>query len=166
MVQDKQLEFRALGALVEQPETFKIQTQEGEELDLKLYPLQLGRLAMISQRLLSLDLVFDGSEDDVQQMWRVCSEKTREVAEIVAIATLRTKAEIEKQFEERVEELLWSPSMTVSAYVNLILHIVGQSYFADFMHAIRSVRMLRVTIAKETNAERVASMEGRPSGAK
>lgn len=163
---NRQLESRALGMIADEPEFFKIKDSKGDEHTLKFYPLQLGRLAMISKRLLSLDMVFDGEEDDVQQMWRICSERAQEVAEIIAIATLRTKEEIDKDFDDRVNLLLWSPSMTVEAYVHVMMFIVAQSYFGDFMKAIRSVRMLRVNIAKETTAERIASMEGRPFGAR
>lgn len=166
MVKDRQMESRALGMIADEPEFFEITDQDGKAHTLKLYPLQLGRLAMISKRLLSLDLVFDGDEDDVQQMWRICSEKTCEVAEIIAISTLRTKEEIDNGLDDRVNLLLWSPSMTTDAYVGIMLVIVGQSYFADFTRAIRSVRMLRVNIAKETTAERIASMEGKPFGAR
>lgn len=166
MVKDRQMESRALGMIADEPEFFKIKDSKGDEHTLKFYPLQLGRLAMISKRLLALDMVFDGEEDDVQQMWRICSERAQEVAEIIAIATLRTKEEIDKDFDDRVNLLLWSPSMTVEAYVHVMMFIVAQSYFGDFMKAIRSVRMLRINIADETTAERIAPMGGRPFGAK
>lgn len=163
---NRQLESRALGMIADEPEFFKIKDSKGDEHTLKFYPLQLGRLAMISKRLLALDMVFDGEEDDVQQMWRICSERAQEVAEIIAIATLRTKEEIDKDFDDRVNLLLWSPSMTVEAYVHVMMFIVAQSYFGDFMKAIRSVRMLRINIADETTADRIAPMGGRPFGAK
>lgn len=163
---NRQLESRALGMIADEPEFFKIKDSKGDEHTLKFYPLQLGRLAMIGKRLLALDMVFDGEEDDVQQMWRICSDRAQEVAEIIAIATLRTKEEIDKDFNDRVNLLLWSPSMTVEAYVHVMMFIVAQSYFGDFMKAIRSVRMLRINIADETTAERIAPMGGRPFGAK
>ena len=164
---DKRLtDHRALGTLIEKPESFIIKDQQGDEVTLKLYPLQLGRLMLISDRLLDLDMIFDGSDDDVQQMWKICRDRTRDVAEIVAIATLRTKEDIENELEKRIELLMWSPTMTVDAYTHLLQYIVFQSYFGDFTQAIRSVRMLRVNIANETKAERIAPTEDKPSGAR
>lgn len=166
MDKKKLTEIRALDTLVEQPESFEIETQAGDKLELKLYPLQLARLSLISRRLIELDMVFeDEKADDIQMMWNICAEKPRQVAEIVAIATLRTKAEIENELKQRTELIYWSPSMTTTAYVHLLQCIVFQSYHADFMRAIRSVKMLRVSISQETKAERIAHTAGRQYGA-
>lgn len=158
---------RALKTFLEQAESFEIETRDGIKKTFLIHPLQLGRLALISQRLIDLDVVLgDEDADIVQKLWRICSEKPRRVAEIVAIATLRTKQEIDEQLEERVEELLWSPSMTAQALSNLLYAIVFQSYYADFMQAIRSVRTLRVVISQQTGAERIAFMGDAASGDK
>ncbi|MBD5584117.1 MAG: hypothetical protein HDQ88_03475 [Clostridia bacterium] len=156
---------RALHTLLEQPESFEIELPDGSRKTLCLYPLQLGRLAMISQRLLDLDLMLDDDESDVvQKLWRLCAEKPRPVAEIIAIATLRTRQEIDCGLDGRVDELLWSPTLTTQALSNLLYAIVFQSYYADFLSAIRSVRTLRVTISQPTAAERIASTGGAASG--
>ena len=55
-------EQRALDTLTEKIESFEIEGNDKEQITLYLYPLQLGRLAMISRRLIDLDLIFD---DDV-----------------------------------------------------------------------------------------------------
>lgn len=164
----KKTDSRALSSLIEQPETFKIQKRDGEEATLQIHPLQLGRLAMISKRIIDLDLVFDGIDEDdmVKQMWTVCAEKPREVAEIIAIATLKTKDELDNLLQDRTDEILWSPSMTTNAYANILHYIVFQSYYGDFMKAIRSVRMLRVNVSQETKAERIARMEAVQFGGK
>lgn len=161
------LDKRALSTLVEQHETFEIETQDGNKKTLCLYPLQLGRLAMISQRLIGLDIsLSDDGHDAVQKMWKICTDKPQQVAEIIAIATLRTKRDIEKCLTERTNELLWSPTMTTQAYSNLLYLIVFQSYHADFMSAIRSVRTLRVMISQQTEAERIAHTEAEAFGDK
>ena len=148
---------RALNTLLEQPESFEIETKDGNKKTFYLYPLQLGRLAMISQRLIDLDMTLNDEESDVvQKMWQICTEKPQQVAEIIAIATLRSKQEIDTQMAERVDELLWSPTMTTQALSNLLYAIVFQSYYADFMSAIRSVKTLRVMISQPTAAERIA----------
>lgn len=150
---------RALKTLLEQPESFEVETKEGAKKTLYLYPLQLGRLAMISQRLIHLDMTLNDEKSDiVQKIWHICSEKPQQVAEIIAIATLRTKQEIDERLEDRVNELLWSPTMTATALSNLLYAIVFQSYYADFLSAIRSVRTLRVMISQPTAAERIAPM--------
>ena len=96
-------------------------------------------------------------------MWRICSKHPRKVAEIIAISTLRTKDDLDAMLKERTEELLWSPTMDTRAYANLLYLIVFQSYYKDFMTAIRSVRTLRVTVSR-TEAERIASTEGAAFG--
>lgn len=148
---DKKPDRRAYDVLTESAQTFEIEDKDGSKQTLALHPLQLGRLALISRRILDLDMVFDSDNnetDAVQQMWKICAEKPQQVAEIIAIATLRTREEIEAHLEARTNALLWSPTMTPKAYTNLLYAIVFQSYHADFMKAIRSVRMLRVNVSQ------------------
>lgn len=106
-------EQRALDTLTEKIESFEIEGNDKEQITLYLYPLQLGRLAMISRRLIDLDLIFDDEqmEGAVKRMWTICSEKSKEVAEIIAIATLRTQQEIEDMLKERTKLIYWSPTM-------------------------------------------------------
>lgn len=158
--------MRAIDTLVESPESFDIENKSGEKETLYLYPLQLGRLMMITRRLLSLDLVFDDEhiQDSVQQIWSVCAQKAHEVAEIIAICTLRTKEDIDTGMKERTELIEWSPTMTQQAMTNVLFTIVGQSYYADFVSAIRSVRTLRAMISQTTQAERIADTEEQASG--
>lgn len=160
------IDKRALDVLTEKIESFELENKSGKKETLYLYPLQLGRLAIISRRLLNLDFVFDEEhvEDSVKQLWTICAERPREVAEIIAIATLRTKQDIDKDFEQRVDLIMWSPTMTQQALANVLYTIVVQSYYADFMSAIRSVRTLRVMISQITPQERIASTEAAASG--
>ena len=160
------IDKRALDVLTEKIESFELENKSGKKETLYLYPLQLGRLAIISRRLLNLDFVFDEEhvEDSVKQLWTICAEKPREVAEIIAIATLRTKQDIDKDFEQRVDLIMWSPTMTQQALANVLYTIVVQSYYADFMSAIRSVRTLRVMISQITPKERIASTGAAASG--
>lgn len=162
---DKKPDGRAYDVLTERAQTFEIEDKDGKNQTLELHPLQLGRLALISRRLLDLDMVFDSEEADaVQRMWKICAEKPQQVAEIVAIATLKTKEDMDTLLEERTNALLWSPTMTPQAYANLLYTIVLQSYHADFMKAIRSVRMLRVNVSQQTGAERIAPTAGEAFG--
>lgn len=164
MARKKRPDARAYKALVEKPEPFTIEGLDGKDVTLHLYPLQLARLMLISERLLDLDMVFDGGENDVKTMWKVCAEKADAVAEIIAIATLRTKQDIEERLQERIELLLHSPSMTPTAVTNLFMAIVFQSYYGDFLKAIRSVRTLQVEISPEPQAERIAMEVGAYGG--
>lgn len=160
------IDKRALDVLTEKMESFELESESGKKETLYLYPLQLGRLAIVSRRLLDLDFVFDEehAEDSVKQLWTVCAEKPREVAEIIAIATLRTKQDVDANFEQRVDLIMWSPTMTQQALTNVLYTIVMQSYYADFMSAIRSVRTLRVVISQMTPTERIAPTEAAASG--
>ena len=160
------IDKRALDVLTEKMESFELESESGKKETLYLYPLQLGRLAIVSRKLLDLDFVFDEehAEDSVKQLWTVCAEKPREVAEIIAIATLRTKQEVDTNFGQRVNLIMWSPTMTQQALTNVLYTIVMQSYYADFMSAIRSVRTLRVMISQMTPTERIAPTEAAASG--
>ena len=164
---NKKPDGRAYDVLTEREQTFEIEDKDGGKQTLALHPLQLGRLALISRRILDLDMVFDSDNDEtdaVQRMWKICAEKPQQVAEIIAIATLKTKEDIDAYLEERTNVLLWSPTMTPQAYTNLLYTIVMQSYHADFMKAIRSVRMLRVNVSQQTGAERIAPTAGEAFG--
>lgn len=156
---NKQQDNRAFNILIEKPEPFTIEGEDGKKITLHLYPLQLGRLMLISQRLLDLDLALsDDLENDVKKMWKLCAEQPQAIAEIIAIATLKTQKQIETQLEKRIELLLNSPSMTPTAISNLLMAIIFQSYYADFMKAIRSARTFQVLISPETEMERIEPM--------
>lgn len=164
--QKQQMDLRALKVLTEEPEPFELEGRDGNMITYKLYPLQLGRLALITERLIQLDMCLDSEDGDnvVKAMWDICSEKPAEVAEIIAIATLRTKEDIDNHLEERTQELLWSPTMTPTALSNLLYTIVFQSFYQDFMKAIRLVKILSVRIS-QTERENLIATEVIPSGA-
>lgn len=153
-------DLRALKTLAETPEKFVIEAKDGTMVTYNLYPLQLGRLALITERLILLDMVLDDPDTEaVKAMWEICSTKPKQVAEIIAIATLRTKDDIENKLEERVEEFLWSPTMTPQALTNLLYTIIFQSYYEDFMKAIRLVKILSVNISQADREKRIAMAE-------
>ena len=154
------MDSRALDILTEQAQTFEIEGSDGNKKTYKLYPLQLARLALITRRLIELDLILDDPEGDVvKAMWKICSERPQQVAEIIAIATLRTKEEIDNNLEERVKEFLWSPSMTPQAMSNILYTIIYQSYYEDFMRAIRLVKIISVKITQNESEKRIATEE-------
>lgn len=162
----KKQDKRALDILTDKHESFTIEGLDGKSVTLYLHPLQLGRLALITKRLLDLDVAFDGTDNDVKTMWEVCAKKPKQVAEIIAIATLRTKQEIEDNLKERTELILNSPTMTPTAVSNVFMTIVFMSYYGDFLNAIRSVKTFQVMITPTQEMERIASTEGVASGDK
>lgn len=164
--QKQKMDIRALNILTEKPESFELEDKDGNMITYKLYPLQLGRLALITERLIQLDICLDNEDGDnaVKIMWDICSVKPREVAEIIAIATLRTRDDIDNHLEERTKELLWSPTMTPQALTNILYTIIFQSYYQDFMRAIRLVKILSVIIS-QSERESLIATEGIPSGA-
>lgn len=161
----KNTDQRAYAMLTDKCETFDIEALDGTKQTLTLYPLQLGRLCMISQRLLDLDICFEENEEnEVKRMWQICAEKPQEVAEIIAIGTLRTKEEIDALLKERTELILHSPTMTANAVANVLAYLVFSSFYADFMSAIRSVKTLQVEISQPKKIERIATTEDKASG--
>lgn len=160
----QQQDIRLLRVMTEQPESFEIEGKDGDLITYKLYPLQLGRLELITERLIQLDLCLDNEDGNnaVQQMWDICSTMPDKVAEIIAIATLRTRDEIETMFEERTQEILWSPTMTPQAMANILYTIIFQTYHQDFMKAIRLVKILSVNLS-QTDRESLIATEGTPS---
>lgn len=154
----QQMDLRALAMLVETPQTFNIEDKDGNIITHKLYPLQLGRLALITERLIALDLILDDPETDVvKMMWDICSNMPQKVAEIIAISTLRTREDIERLLEDRTNEILWSPTMTPQAMSNILYTIIFQSYHEDFMKAIRLVKILSVNISQESRENLIAT---------
>ena len=93
---------------------------------------------MISRRLIDLDLIFDDEqmEGAVKRMWTICSEKSKEVAEIIAIATLRTQQEIEDMLKERTKLIYWSPTMDTTALTNILSTIVFQILLRGFYETL------------------------------
>lgn len=138
-------------------DSFELEDASGKVMTLHIYPFQLGRLGLIARRLLDLNLALNSNKPDdvVERLWTVCAEKPKEVAEIIAIATLRTKKEIDTLFEERVKLLLWSPAMTTDAFCKILYRIVSLSYYADFVNAIRVVRNMRLAISADAKTEHV-----------
>lgn len=159
-------EARAIDALLETPEYFDLKGKSGEKEKFFLYPLSLGRLMMVSKRLLELDLTLSelGGDDPMKEMWRVCGDKPDKVAEIIAVSTLKTKEEIEKKLKERTEFFMWSEELTTQALANILYTIITQSFCEDFMNAIRLVKTLRVTVPKENPANLIARTEGKAPG--
>lgn len=156
----RKIDKRAYKVLSEEPESFTIEGLDGKEIELRLYPLQLGRLAMISERLIDLEIALsDNDGNEVQRMWDICSKKPKVVAEIIAIATLRTRQDIEDKLKERTSLILNSPTMTPEAITNVFMAILFQSYHADFMNTIRSARTFQVVISPTTEMERIVSTE-------
>ena len=159
-------EKRALDMLANIVESFELENDSGENETLYLYPLQLGRLAMITRRLIDLNFIFEEEkiQDSVKRLWTICSEKAKDVAEIIAISTLRTKQELDTQLNDRTNLIYWSPTMNQQALANVLYTIICQSYYADFMKAIRLVKTLQVTISQKTAVKRIANTEDKASG--
>lgn len=162
-----QRDNRAFNILTDKPESFTIEGRDGKDVTLYLYPLQLGRLMMISQRLIDLDFALSADHNnDVQRMWQLCATKPEAIAEIIAIATLRTKEDIDTKLAERTDLLLHSPSMTPTAIANVFMAVIFQSYYADFTKAIFSAKTFQVTITPQNEMEKIASTEAEAFGDK
>jgi hypothetical protein len=87
--------------------------------------------------------------------------------ELIALATLRDKQDMEK-LEERKDMLMWSPTMTQVAQANLLQVIVMQCFYADFVMAFKLVKMLPEIVSQRTKIADLKAKEtpmaDRPSG--
>ncbi len=140
-------------------ETFDIKDKDGNDITLSIYPLQLARLSMISQKLRALNIDLDkmteaDENQSLNQMVEICAEKPRAVAEIIAIATLRTKKDIDEKLTERTDLIYWSPtSGNCKVLATLLEYVVMLCYDESFMDALKAVRVLRVNIGRETEPQ-------------
>jgi hypothetical protein len=159
---EQEIDKLAIDSIIQEYESFEIETDGGKKEVLHLYPLQLGRQMLISKRLIDLDIILEkigdsDKEDPLKAMWEVCSEKPMQVAEIIAIATLRTKEDIDTKLKERADMILWAPNMTTDALTVLLAYIVNSSDSTGFMSAIRSLKTLRVNISQSAKMDRIAT---------
>jgi len=142
---------RAEQAIIESPLEFEIEKINGKKEKLWIYPFSAGRLIKAAGLIRRMKLTAEALTGDkpFDEMLRVADECTEDMMELIAIATLRDKQDMEK-LEERKEMLMWSPTMTQVAQANLLQVIVTQCFYADFVMAFKLVKMLPEIVSQRT----------------
>jgi single-stranded DNA-specific DHH superfamily exonuclease len=139
-------------AVIEEPVSFEVETIEGEKKTLSLYPFQAGRLIkgahLIRKMKVSAEILT--SEKPFDELMQLTEESTADIIELIALATLRTKKEVEEQMEERKDMLLWAPNMTQLAQAILLKTIVEQCFYKGFANSFGLVRMLPEIFSQKT----------------
>ena len=142
---------RAEQAIIESPLEFEIEKINGKKEKLWIYPFSAGRLIKAAGLIRKMKLTAEALTGDkpFDEMLRVAEECTEDMMELIALATLRDKQDMEK-LEERKEMLMWSPTMTQVAQANLLQVIVTQCFYADFVMAFKLVKMLPEIVSQRT----------------
>lgn len=142
---------RAEQAIIESPLEFEIEKINGKKEKLWIYPFSAGRLIKAAGLIRRMKLTAEALTGDkpFDEMLRVAEECTEDMMELIALATLRDKQDMEK-LEERKEMLMWSPTMTQVAQANLLQVIVTQCFYADFVMAFKLVKMLPEIVSQRT----------------
>lgn len=160
---------RAEQAIIESPLEFEIEKINGKKEKLWIYPFSAGRLIKAAGLIRRMKLTAEALTGDkpFDEMLRVAEECTEDMMELIAIATLRDKQDMEK-LEERKEMLMWSPTMTQVAQANLLQVIVTQCFYADFVTAFKLVKMLPEIVSQRTKIADLKAKETpmaeKPSG--
>lgn len=160
---------RAEQAIIESPLEFEIEKINGKKEKLWIYPFSAGRLIKAAGLIRRMKLTAEALTGDkpFDEMMRVAEDCTEDLIELIAIATLRDKEDMER-LEERKDLLMWSPTMTQVAQANLLQVIVTQCFYADFVKAFRLVKMLPEIVSQRTKTAGVKAKEtpmaDRPSG--
>ena len=142
---------RAEQAIIESPLEFEIEKINGKKEKLWIYPFSAGRLIKAAGLIRRMKLTAEALTGDkpFDEMLRVAEDCTGDLMELIALATLRDKQDMEK-LEERKEMLMWSPTMTQVAQANLLQVIVTQCFYADFVMAFKLVKMLPEIVSQRT----------------
>ena len=160
---------RAEQAIIESPLEFEIEKINGKKERLWIYPFSAGRLIKAAGLIRRMKLTAEALTGDkpFDEMLRVAEECTEDMMELIALATLRDKQDMEK-LEERKDMLMWSPTMTQVAQANLLQVIVMQCFYADFVMAFKLVKMLPEIVSQRTKIADLKAKEtpmaDRPSG--
>jgi len=160
---------RAEQAIIESPLEFEIEKINGKKERLWIYPFSAGRLIKAAGLIRRMKLTAEALTGDkpFDEMLRVAEECTEDMMELIALATLRDKQDMEK-LEERKDMLMWSPTMTQVAQANLLQVIVTQCFYADFVTAFKLVKMLPEIVSQRTKTADLKAKEtpmaDRPSG--
>lgn len=160
---------RAEQAIIESPLEFEIEKINGKKEKLRIYPFSAGRLIKGAGLIRRMKLTAEALTGDkpFDEMMRVADDCTEDLIELIALATLRDKEDMER-LEERKDMLMWSPTMTQVAQANLLQVIVTQCFYADFVNAFKLVKMLPEIVSQRTKKADLKAKEtpmaDRPSG--
>lgn len=117
----------------------------------KIYPPSLGKLQLLSKLFLQLGLdIEEVKMDPATEIFKCCSDKSDILAEIMAVAVLRTKEELlnSSLIEERKQLFLWYT--TPEDFSIIVGAILMQIDLTNFSNSIRLTKLFRLNEPKES----------------
>ena len=147
MTENIRTERAVTDAITEKPLVFKVGKQT-----FKVCPPTLGKMQVLSKYYLALDLDDEklGKEPQVEAM-RVCEANTDTVCRLMAAATFDKREDLldDAKIQERADFFKWSGKP--SDFSLVILAIITQVHYENFISSIRLAATLRQNEPKEPN---------------
>ncbi len=159
MDNNKYIETKVSDAMTEKPIEF---TLNGREFSIK--PPTLGKMQILSKHYLLLDIDEKKLEEEPHlEAMRVCEQKTDRVCDLMAVAVTNTKDDLldDEKLKELSEFFKWHS--TPKDFGVIILAILTQVDYVNFINSIRLTRTLRLNEPKG-RTDRVEKSEDVRSG--
>lgn len=136
---EKQIEIAVSDAVTERP----IKLQVGSRR-FTINPPTIGKMQILSKYYLMLD-IDEGRllEEPQLEAMRVCKDKADIVTELMAVATFNTKKDLldSDKINQRAEYFKWNSK--VEEFSTVLLAILTQTQYENFMTSIRLTQILR-----------------------
>lgn len=139
MEKERLIEIAVSDAVTEKPIEFGVGRRK-----FKIYPPSIGKMQILSKYFLMLDIDEARLEEEPQlEAMRICESKADLVLELMACATFKEKADLlnDKKIKERAEFLRWNSKVTEFQFI--ILSLLAQMQFENFITSIRLTEILR-----------------------
>ncbi|MBO6117378.1 MAG: hypothetical protein J6P44_02420 [Bacteroidales bacterium] len=123
----------------------------------KVFPLQLGRLQLLSKIYLQLEIDEKAWKEKPEiEIWRVCNEKTDLICRFIAIAVTKDKSDVmnEDYLNEVIEFI--KTNCTPQDFVQVMLMILQQIDLVNFTNAMLLMKLLRLNEPKQKKAKSIA----------
>jgi len=138
-------------AITEKPLTFSLGDKE-----FTIHPPTLGKMQILAKHYLELDINEDDlDKEPILEAMRICEGKTDAVCRLMAVATFNEKGDLldDKKISERADFFKWNSNP--EHFIMVILKMLAQSHYANFMNSIRLTETFRI------NTEKVSKRPGR-----
>jgi len=141
---EKITEMAVSDAVTEKPIFFNIGRRK-----FSIHPPNLGKMQILSKYYLALDIDEDklNKEPHLEAM-RICADRTDVVCSLMSVATYKSKDDLlnDEKIKQRAEFFKWNSNP--EHFSSVILALLTQVNYANFMLSIRLTRILRQNASK------------------